>query len=625
MGPNGFVQRSKVERSKFARLWPALAVLVAAVAAVPAMSAGAAERLATSTGTTVQTTYQNPVSKTFADTYADPSVIRAADGWWWAYGTTDPLREGESTRHVIPISKSRNLVDWTYVGDAFTEATLPAWADRSRGAALWAPDVEFVDGQYRMYYVVTETTVTGEPNDNAIGMATSSTPDGPWTDSGAPVIGPRRGGGSEPGNFLWTFDPEVVTDPADGSEHIFYGSYYGGIWHARLNDSGTQVEPGAVQVAIDNKFEGAFVTRRGGYWYLFASTANCCAGPTTGYSVQVGRSTSLTGPFLDKEGVSLTVSRAGGTPTLYQNGNRWIGAGHNTLATDDIGQDWILYHAIDRADPYLTGTAGINERPMLIDRLDWVNGWPQVRGGCGPSASPQPGPTVNDPGAAPSSTVSAATTTDCPSDFTVGTLDRGNSDEFNSARLQPDWRRVRNPNVTLTGATLNWVTERTDLVGTGNDASLLLRKPSTDNWTVETKVTIDLGTDVIRNYQQAGLIAYVNDNLFTRLSHVAIWNTRQTEFGKEMPYAGGLSYGGTIVGPPAETTWLRITARIDPSTKEIRLTPFTSRNGSSWTRGGTWTLPPKSDIRVGLLSHGAGGSDASPATARFDYFRLYTR
>jgi hypothetical protein len=52
-------------------------------------------------------------------------------------------------------------------------------------------------------------------------------------------------------------------------------------------------------------------------------------------------------------------------------------------------------------------------------------------------------------------------------------------------------------------------------------------------------VTIDLGTDVVRNYQQAGLIAYVNDNLFTRLSHVAIWNTRQTEFGKEMPYAGG--------------------------------------------------------------------------------------
>ena len=41
----------------------------------------------------------------------------------------------------------------------------------------------------------------------------------------------------------------------------------------------------------------------------------------------------------------------------------------------------------------------------------------------------------------------------------------------------------------------------------------------------------------------------MNDDLFTRLSKVAFWNTRQTEFGKEMPYAGRLSYGGTIIGP----------------------------------------------------------------------------
>ena len=55
-------------------------------------------------------------------------------------------------------------------------------------------------------------------------------------------------------------------------------------------------------VAIDNKFEGAYVVRRDGYWYLFASTANCCAGPTTGYCVQVGRSRDLRGPYVDRRG-----------------------------------------------------------------------------------------------------------------------------------------------------------------------------------------------------------------------------------------------------------------------------------------------------------------------------------
>src|SRR5688500_7795712 len=72
--------------------------------------------------------YTNPVSRDFADTYADPAVIRGKDGYWYAYGTTDPLREGEATRHLLPISRSTDLVNWKYVGDAFTEATLPAWA-----------------------------------------------------------------------------------------------------------------------------------------------------------------------------------------------------------------------------------------------------------------------------------------------------------------------------------------------------------------------------------------------------------------------------------------------------------------------------------------------------------------
>ena len=91
-------------------------------------------------------TYTNPVSQGFADTFADPAVIRARDGFWYAYGTTDPLREGERTRHIIPTARSRDLVHWTYVDDAFTESTLPSWA--APGAALWAPDIRYLDGTW---------------------------------------------------------------------------------------------------------------------------------------------------------------------------------------------------------------------------------------------------------------------------------------------------------------------------------------------------------------------------------------------------------------------------------------------------------------------------------------------
>ena len=757
--------------------WPGLV----ARQAVPAPGAPTPS----STAPVTRSTYTNPVSASFADTFADPSVIRAKDGWWYAYGTSDPLREGQTDPQLIPVVRSHDLVSWELVGPAFSAANRPAWA--AADAALWAPDIRYVDGQYRLYYVVTQTTVTPDRDDNAIGMATAPTPAGPWTDSGAPVVGPRRGASGNPGDFLWTFDPSVVTN-SDGSQWMFYGSYYGGVFVTRLTPDGTRTVGAATQVAIDNKFEGAYVVRHGGYWYLFASTANCCAGPTTGYSVHVGRSPELTGPYVDAQGVPLLASRAGGTPTLFQNGNRWIGAGHNTIATDLAGQDWVVYHAVDRNNPYLNGTEGIPRRPMLIDRLDWVDEWPTVRAGRGPSDDTQPGPatggrwatdftgginsawlragvwtTTQDPqsgelarSGSPAALLTASGSTAgstsgvrveadlrssgpayglvagdlrsplsggvvaivdpgtrslwlqgwqrgrptrqgrarLPSGFDPMTwhavsltvrdgtataqisyarlgdplatvsLDIGNltppvqggalaawagvgvdnlsvlpaatpvtrrvvtpvpnrldasaSDEFTGDSLQAGWSWVRpDPNAVVSAGVLRWPTESADLVGTGNDAGILLRDPGAGSWTIETKVDLDVGVDTIRNFSQAGLIAYVDDDLFTRLSHVAIWNTRQIEFGKEMPYAGRLSYGGTIVGPPDDTTWLRITHTVSP-TGEHLLQGWSSRDGVTWVQGGVWTLPADSRLRVGLVSMGGAG-----ATAAFDYFRLY--
>ncbi len=73
------------------------------------------------------------------------------------------------------------------------------------------------------------------------------------------------------------------------------------------------------------------------------------------------------------------------------NGNRWVGTGHNAIFTDHAGQDWIVYHAIDRNDPYRGGSPLDDfpvKRPALLDPLDWVDGWPTVRGGFWASDSP---------------------------------------------------------------------------------------------------------------------------------------------------------------------------------------------------------------------------------------------
>ncbi len=237
-----------------------------------------------------------------------------------------------------------------------------------------------------------KTAISGEPNcngDSAIGVATSPSPTGPWSYHSEPVVMPRRNG---PGcNFFWTYDPEVII-AQDGTKYIYYGSYYGGIFAQQLTAEGLDVTGSATPITIPNRYEGAEVVYRNGYYYLFVSATNCCNGPLTAYSVFVGRSTSPLGPFVDREGVSLLDAQVGGTPFIMQNGNRWVGAGHNSVFQDAQGEWWTVYHAVDRFDPYFEGAVGFTKRPVLLDAIDWIDGWPTLNGGRGPSDEPQPAP-----------------------------------------------------------------------------------------------------------------------------------------------------------------------------------------------------------------------------------------
>jgi beta-xylosidase len=552
-------------------------------------------------------TYTNPVSAGAADTFADPSVVRGPDGLWYAYGTSDPLRTGETAHRLIPVLRSADLAHWSYAGDVFSTANRPAWATPTAG--LWAPDIRHIGDRYVLYYTVTDTTLNAG-DDSAIGVATAPTPLGPWTDSGAPIVAPRP---APFGGFLWTFDPAGLLD-ATGQRWLYYGSYFGGIFTVPVSADGLRVTGTPTQVALDNRYEGAFVVHRDGWYYLFGSAANCCAGPTTGYSVFAGRATSPAGPFVDRDGVSLLTSRVGGTPVIQPNGNRWIGTGHNAVVTDDAGQDWFVYHAIDRAAPYLNEPYGINRRPMLIDRLDWIDGWPTVRAGHWASDRPQPGPVVGYAG----HPRPAYRPAPAPQ---VGDLLSGYSDEFTGDTIGAGWQWIRrDERATVVDGALRWPTQAADLVGDANTAAVLVRDAPAGDYVVETKVTIDLGVDTVRNYQQAGLVVYAGDDDFARLTHVAIWNTRQIEYGRELPYADRLSYGGMVEGPPAETTWLRLAHRIDPVNGEHEYRAGWSTDGTHWSWGGTWTFAPGEAPRIGLVAQ--GGNDPQ-ATAHFDYVRIY--
>jgi arabinan endo-1,5-alpha-L-arabinosidase len=608
------VQPRVFRRASIATRFVTAAFALSALLGAAAVPASAADHV-----------YRNPIQPVIlgdgtVESCADPSVMNGAEGErrWYMYCTTDPLNDSDKnasggfTFHLIPMFESADLINWTYKGDAFSSR--PAWVRSDAG--LWAPEVVHLNGQYYLYFTASDTA----GGSSAIGVATAPTPLGPWTDSGDPVVDPLPGG-------QWAFDPDVITN-TDGSHWLLFGSYYGGIKARELTPDGTETIPATqLDITIDNRYEGAEVQKHGAYYYLFASATNCCNGPLTGYAVFVGRSLNPLGPYVDREGVSLLASRVGGTPVIAQNGNRWVGTGHNTVFTDFAGQTWTMYHAVNVNDPYFASAPGFTKRPPLLDAIDWVGGWPLLNGGRGPSDTPQPAPAAQ-PGQANHHQYRPAQPDRVGQQ--VGPL----SDEFSGSTLASRWSWVREPasgTWSVSGGQFHFNTQAADLYVDSNNASVLTEATPAGNYVVETKVRVNVPEDgCCFNYVQAGLVIYGDDDNFIKLVNVSIWNTRQTEFAKEVGPtvpANYPRYGNTVAGPTGEWTWLRIVKQTLAAHAPTglyggteRYTAYTSHDGIHWSKGGSWTHHLGAGTRIGLVSMGGSGF-----TADFDYVRVYRR
>jgi arabinan endo-1,5-alpha-L-arabinosidase len=592
-----------------------LLLTASGIAGTGVEAASAASASHTSADRSAQS-YSNPLSLTLPDgtqaaSCADPFTMHGAqpgDTNWYLYCTSDALSSNEHNAdgslviHNVPMYRSTDLIHWSYVGDAFPSK--PAWV--AAGGGVWAPDVVYLNGKYLLYYAASDTNLPG--GGSAVGVATSSSPTGPWVDSGSPVVPPT----GDPGSRRWEFDPEVIS--ANGSLYVYFGSYFGGIFARQLSPDGlSSVAASETRIAIDNRYEGTFIVQHGGWYYFMGSATNCCAGPLTGYSVFAARSRSPLGPFLDRDGVSILSTRVGGTPVLAQNGNRWVGAGHNAVVTDFAGQDWIVYHAVDRNDPYYAGDPGYTKRPALIDPLDWQGGWPTVRAGRGPSDGPMPAPAAQ-PG---QRTAYRPIPTPEPQ---PGRPIAALSDSFNGRALSHQWSWIRPPDpatYAVRNGTLAWQTQAADIHPPAVPLASVLTEPApSGDYVVETRVSVDTPvTGMGVNYVQGGLVIYGDDADYVKLASASIWNTRQTEFGKEAPVSGVPSYGNGVVGPVGDATSLRIVHHVVDGADAY--TAYTSLDGQHWDKGDTWTADLGSHPRIGLISMGGAGF-----TSTFDYVRV---
>ena len=550
--------------------------------------------------------YANPLRITLpdsslAESCPDPSVIHGqapGDNYWYMYCTNERFHDGGYV-HLLPISKSLDLVNWAYVGDVFSRN--PPWTAGDN--LLWAPDIQYFNGKYYLYYSVANTTMGGA----AIYVVTSDSPTGPWTPILKPVVEPEpvpnRGMRS-------TIDSFVLQD--GNQRYIFYGSFNGGISVRLLSADGLSSDKSTeVQVAQSDRYEGAYVVKHDGYFYLMVSAGGCCAGQLSGYGVYVARSQNPLGPYIDKDGNSMMDARVGGTPILTMNGNRWIGPGHNAVVTDAAGQDWMMYHAIDINKPTFSGSW--TRRPVMLDPITWIDGWPLVRGGAGPSDDVQASPILDS--TTPSTYLSTAAPMDAP-----GALIGSASDEFAGTELSPQWSWIRRPgngSFAVANGVFRFDTQNAELYQGRHDAAILSEAAPTGDYMVEVKLATSEPQNGVYNFVQGGLVIYKNDASYVKLVASSINTTRQIEFAKQIPTLGSPLYGATFLASPADATYLRLVRRSVSGHETY--TAYSSHDGMNWERGGTWTHTLGPNARIGLVSMSGAGFQTY-----FDYVRVYS-
>lgn len=286
---------------------------------------------------------------------ADPCIVKGDDEFFYMLGTGDL-----STKKMY---RSTNLVDWEVADRPFTDnAVADCYADLGVSSVnFWAPEIVKIGDKYNLY--------------------TSR------------AANPMLAFQSKHPNFGYEYKGKIITNAnglqndnidacvrydIDGTLWMFWGSTYG-MYRQRLTQDGLSLDTNyerehvaGLLVSQDRTrakvFEGAYLYRKKGYWYLFVS-AGIYSNYT--YCLKVGRCQTLAGNFVDKDGNNMTDGYAT-TILSSASGDTLYGPGHNgQIITDRNNRTYILYHSHD------TRAGASSSRYVCMQEMFWdEDGWP---------------------------------------------------------------------------------------------------------------------------------------------------------------------------------------------------------------------------------------------------------
>ncbi len=274
-------------------------------------------------------TFKNPIIH--AD-YSDPDVIRVGDDYYLV---------ASSFNYVpgIPILHSKDLVNWTIIGNALTlQPPYDRFDTVQNGGGVWAPAIRFHNGEFYLYYP--------DP-DLGIYMIKATNPAGPWS---LPLLVKKAKGWIDPCPF-WDEDGEAYLINGLAASRAGMKST---LILNKMSADGTRVlDDGAIVLDGHDKnptLEGPKLYKRNGYYYIMAPAG----GVGKGWQLAM-RSKNIYGPYEQK-----IVLEQGKSITNGPHQGGWVDT--------QTGESWFI-HFQDK-DTY--------GRIAHLEPVKWVNDWPMM-------------------------------------------------------------------------------------------------------------------------------------------------------------------------------------------------------------------------------------------------------
>jgi len=413
--------------------------------------------------------YSNPILQGF---YPDPSIVRVGRDYYLVNSTFIWFPG-------IPVFHSRDLVNWTQIGNAIDRSSQLNFAKLNTWQGVYAPDITFHAGTF---YIINTCVPCGGNF-----VITAKNPAGPWSEpTWLPIDGIDTSLFFDEDGSAW-----IINNGPPEEKPRYEG--HRAIWLQQFDtkqmkligprkvliDSGVHPEENPIWI------EGPHIFRKDGAYYLIAAEG----GTAEGHSEVVFRSDKVTGPYVPfADNPILTQRDLKGSPITS--------TGHASFVKTPSGDWWSVFLGVRPYDDQNFNTG----RETFLMPVRWEQGWPRItdHGARVPWVARRPNLPAGPRAPVPTS-----------GSFTI-------RDEFNGSKLPPYWMMMRNPVGKwwrLAGGALHLDARGTALGDMGNP-SLWARRQQHLNATVTTRVRFSPPSDAA----EAGLVAMQNDEYFYYLA-----------------------------------------------------------------------------------------------------------